>query len=151
MFELKKLCNSYENMTPLERGKLLTEKSAKVLLALKVLDIPGVNPIDTLAAFIIGAIVSDGVINEKEYLFMYPALIKTFGDDFDITRIKKSFEKDKQGRQMIKDYTQDMMMIFSFISESLKEDIIALCLCILSIDGKISLKEKIYIRKLIKA
>lgn len=52
---------------------------------------------------------------------------------------------------MIKDYTQDMMMIFSFISESLKEDIIALCLCILSIDGKISLKEKIYIRKLIKA
>ena len=56
MFELKKLCNSYENMTPLERGKLLTEKSAKVLLALKVLDIPGVNPIDTLAAFIIGAI-----------------------------------------------------------------------------------------------
>lgn len=151
MFELKKLCNSYENMTPLEKGKLLTEKSAKVLVALKVLDIPGVNPIDTLAAFIIGAIVSDGVINEKEYLFMYPALIKTFGDDFDFTRIKKSFEKDKQGRQMIKDYTQDMMMIFSFISESLKEDIIALCLCILSIDGKISLKEKIYIRKLIKA
>ena len=82
---------------------------------------------------------------------MYPALIKTFGDDFDFTGIKKSFEKDKQGRQMIKDYTQDMMMIFSFISESLKEDIIALCLCILSIDGKISLKEKIYIRKLIKA
>lgn len=151
MFEFKKLCNSYENMTPLERGKLLTEKSAKVLLALKVLDIPGVNPIDTLAAFIIGAIVSDGVINEKEYLFMYPALIKTFGDDFDFARIKKSFEKDKQGRQMIKDYTQDMMMIFSFISESLKEDIIALCLCILSVDGKISLKEKIYIRKLIKA
>ena len=81
---------------------------------------------------------------------MYPALVKTFGNDFDFQTIKTSFKKDKEGRSMIKKYNQDMVKIISYLDESLVADLISLCLLIISVDGKVTLKERHYIKKLCK-
>lgn len=151
MFEFKKVCDTYEKMSAIERGLLLTEKSAVVFAKLHDLFIPGVNPVDILAGFIIGSVTADGRINEKEYLLIYPALIKTFGDDFDFASIKESFRRDKDGKKLIADYTEEMLNILSLLDEELKWDVITLCLCVTSIDGKITLKEKRYIRCLCEA
>lgn len=43
------------------------------------------------------------------------------------------------------------MKILNKADESLFEDVIALCLCVTSLDGKVTLKEKKYIEKLVKA
>ncbi len=150
MFEFKKLCDAYEKLSPVEKGLILTEKSVKILAKLYYLDLPDINPVEALAGFIIGSVAADGKINEQEYLLMYPALVKTFGNDFDFIDLKESFSGG-EGKAMIKEYTEEMIKIFDCLDDDLKEDVIILCLCVTAIDGKVSLKEKNYIKRLCKA
>lgn len=147
MFEFKKVCDAYERLSPRERRLLLVEKSAVVLARLHNLSIPGVDPVDVLAGFLVGSVTADGKINEKEYLMIYPALVRIFGDDFDFASIKESFRR-KDDRKMVAEYTQEMRYLLGFMDEDLKWDIIILCLCVTSVDNRITLKEKRYLRRL---
>ena len=151
MFDFVKLCKEYEKLSPVEKGAMLTEKAVKTFARLSHMNIEGLDPKETIAAFVIGSIVSDGVIDEREYLFMYPSLVRAFGDDFDFASIKQSFESDKEGRKLVGKYTEEMMKIIAAADDDLRADIISLCLLIATVDGKISLKERRYITKLIRA
>lgn len=150
MFEFKKLCNTLEELNPIERGVILAEKSVSVMKGLNCLEIP-LNPVETLVTFIIGSVVSDGSINEKDYLYIYPSLVKAFGNDFDFISAKQAIGLAKDIKKEITKYTKEMISIISVCDEELATDIISLCLLITSVDGKISLKEKRYIRQLCKA
>ena len=151
MFEFSILCKEFEALTVLERGVIMTGKSAEIFAKLRKLNMPGVDPVQTLAGFILGSVVADGRVNEQEYLLIYPALLHTFGDDFDFESIKQSFKDDRDGRNAVKEYTQEMLSLISLADESLIEDVVMLCLCVVSVDGKISPREQRYIRKLCKA
>lgn len=148
MFEFAKVCREYEKLSTLERTALLTGKSVKILAKLNDLDLPTVDSVHTLAGFILGAIVADGKVNEQEYLLMYPALLTVFGDGFDFESVKESFKQDRDGRKAIGQYNEELLSLLVLADESLREDIIMLCLCVVSVDGKISVSEKRYIRKL---
>lgn len=150
MFEFNKLCNELERLNPIERGVLLAEKSATVVEGLKNLDVP-FDPVKTLVAFIIGSVASDGSINEKDYLYIYPSLIKAFGDDFDFISAKQALQIAKDIKKGITKATKELMSVINVCDEELANDIVALCLLVTSVDGKISLKEKRYIRQLCKA
>lgn len=150
MFEFNKLCGELEKLTPVERGILLTEKSATVLHGLKELK-TDIDPVVALAAFIIGSVVSDGVINEKDYIYIYPQLVKAFGAEFDFTTIKQSYKVAKDIKKELSRHTEELLSIINSVDEQLGNDIISLCLIVTSVDGKISLKEKRYIKKLCKA
>lgn len=150
MFEFKKLCNELEALNPVERGVILAEKSVSVIKGLSGLEIP-LNPVSTLVTFIIGSVVSDGSINEKDYLYIYPSLVKAFGNDFDFISAKQAIGLAKDIKKEITKYTKEMISIINVCDEELATDIISLCLLITSVDGKISLKEKRYIRQLCKA
>ena len=149
MFEFKKLCKEFEKLTPAERGVLLTETSVSVIKGLK--ELSDENPVDTLAAFIIGSVVSDGTISEKDYLFIYPSLMKAFGNACDIAGIKHSFKVSRDARREIADYTKTLLGLIALADEELQKDIITLCLLVTSVDGKISLREQQYIKQLCKA
>ncbi len=149
MFEFNKVMKDYESLNAIERGLMLTEKSVSILAKLSALDIDGLDPVETLASFIIGSVVADGKLHEKEYLLIYPALVKVFGTDFDYESIKKKFEADKDGRNDIAKYTTDLLRILEMADETLYEDVIILCLCVVTIDGKVSLREKNYVKRLI--
>lgn len=151
MLKLKKLCDAYEDLTTVERGLLLTEKSVSLMAKLHTLSLPGLDPVSVLAGFIIGSVTADGRIREKEYLLIYPALVSAFGDQFDFATVKESFRRDKEGQKMLAAYTEEMMQILDLLDDSLAEDVITLCLCVLSIDGKVSLREKNYLRRLCRA
>lgn len=151
MFEFAKLCKEYEGLSGAERGVMLTANAVKILAKLKLLDLPGIDPVDTLAGFILGSVVADERVNEQEYLLIYPALVRVFGDDFDFESIKEGFRKDRDGQNMVKKYTQEMLSVLAVADEGLCEDVISLCLCVVTVDGKISLKERNYIRKLCRA
>lgn len=151
MFEFKKLCDAYESLSTVEKGLIVTEKSVKILAKLKLLDLPGIDPVSTLAGFMIGSAAADGKINEREYLLMYPALINVFGYNFDFHSIKQSFSGRLGAKKLMNEYLERMLKIFAEIDESLKEDIVMLCLCVVAIDGKISLRERRYIRCLCKS
>jgi len=150
MFEFKKLCNTLEELNPIERGVILAEKSVSVIKGLSGLNIP-LDPMKTLVTFIIGSVVSDNSINEKDYLYIYPSLVKAFGNDFDFISAKQAIGLAKDIKKEITKYTKEMISIISVCDEELATDIISLCLLITSVDGKISLKEKRYIRQLCKA
>lgn len=149
MFEFNKVMKNYESLNAIERGLMLTEKSVSILAKLSDLDIDGIDPVETLASFIIGSVVADGKLHEKEYLLIYPALVKVFGSDFDYESIKKEFEADKDGRKDIAGYTTDLLRVLGTVDETLYEDVIILCLCVVTIDGKVSLREKNYVKRLI--
>ena len=149
MFEFNKVMKDYESLNAIERGLMLTEKSVSILAKLSALDIDGLDPVETLASFIIGSVVADGKLHEKEYLLIYPALVKVFGTDFDYESIKKEFEADKDRRNDIAKYTTDLLRILEMADETLYEDVIILCLCVVTIDGKVSLREKNYVKRLI--
>ncbi len=150
MFEFKKLCNTLEELNPIERGVILAEKSVSVIKGLSGLNIP-LDPVKTLVTFIIGSVVSDNSINEKDYLYIYPSLVKAFGNDFDFISAKQAIGLAKDIKKEITKYTKEMISIINVCDEELVTDIISLCLLITSVDGKISLKEKRYIRQLCKA
>lgn len=149
MFEFNKVMKDYESLNAIERGLMLTEKSVSILAKLSALDIDGIDPVETLASFIIGSVVADGKLHEKEYLLIYPALVKVFGSDFDYESIKKEFEADKDGRKDIAGYTTDLLRVLGTVDETLYEDVIILCLCVVTIDGKVSLREKNCVKRLI--
>lgn len=151
MFEFKKLCDAYEELSTVEKGLLLADKSVTVLAKLHYLDIPGIDPVTALAGFIVGSVTADGKINEKEYLLIYPSLFRAFGEDFDFATVKDSFRRDSDGRKMISEYTEEMIRVLGFLDEDLRSDVITLCLCVVAIDGKVSLREKNYIKRLCRA
>ena len=128
MFEFTKLCNSFENLNVVERGAILAEKSVKVLGKLKLMAVPGIDPVETLSGFIIGSVVADGRLNEQEYLLIYPALLKAFGDDFDFASVKSAFAKDRDGRKAVRVYTESLLSLLADIDEDFREDIVTLCL-----------------------
>lgn len=147
MFEFKKLCNELEALNPIERGALLAEKSVSVVRGLSELDLP-FNPVETLVSFIIGSVVSDGTFNEKDYLYIYPSLVKAFGNDFDFLSSKQALQIAKDIKKEISKDTKELLSVIALCDEELAADIVALCLLVTSVDGKISLKEKRYIRQL---
>ncbi|MGN1052178.1 MAG: hypothetical protein ACI4SH_02165 [Candidatus Scatosoma sp.] len=152
MFEFKKLCNEYEKLSVAERNALIVEKSAKILTRLRLLGADGIiSPVNTLACFILSSVISDGKINEQEYILIYPALIKAFGADFDFSSVKAAVEKNQALKKTATDYAEALASLLAETDENFINDVIGLCLCVVSVDGKISLRERNYIKKLYKA
>lgn len=148
MFEFKKLCDTFEKLSTLERRQLLEEKSRTVFNELQRLTTPENDPKEILAGFMIASVMADDELNEMEYLLMYPSLVKTFGDDFNIQSVKEKFRSSKDKKKLIGTYVEKVLNILRFSGEMLKRDVIILCLCTTSMYGKITLKEKRYIRHL---
>ncbi|MGN1061857.1 MAG: hypothetical protein ACI4RO_01900 [Candidatus Scatosoma sp.] len=152
MFEFKKLCNEYEKLSVAARNALIVEKSAKILTRLRLLGADDIiSPVKTLACFILSSVVSDGKINEQEYILIYPALIKAFGSDFDFSSVKAAVEKNQTLKKAATDYAETLASLLAETDENFINDVIGLCLCVVSVDGKISLRERNYIKKLYKA
>ena len=55
LLEMNKICKKYEKLSLVEYTTLIKTCSAKVLLKLKELDLPGIDPITTYVSFVIGS------------------------------------------------------------------------------------------------
>ena len=132
------------------RGILIISEAKKSLEGLAAISETSFNPAKVLATFMIGAVVSDGKIDEKEYLLIYPSLVKAFGEDFDYQSVKRTLTEDKDGKKLLNDYINALIEIISEVDENLQTDIVTLCLLVVSIDGKVTPQERRYIRRLCK-
>ena len=148
MFEYIEKCKKFEKLSTFERFDLLANKSFIITNKLSELGLNVNESLSLIATFILGSIVSDGEVNEKEFLLMYPALLRTFGDNFDFDSIKEAFQNDFKTRNELKNYLKDILSLLNSVSNELKEDIIDICFAIVTIDGKLSLKERICMKKL---
>lgn len=150
MKDFNELCRSVEELSPLEYAAVLGRTSLKIMPAIRAFSEDGRTCAEVLAAFVIASVYADGKLDESEYLLMAPLFKAFFGEDFDFEDAKKlAKEWRKEGRAVKKeaDYLVDFL---GTLSEELKGDIIFACLLMCAVDGKVSLKEKAYIRQLMR-
>ena len=150
MKEFDRLCREFEEMDALTYSALLAEKSKKIIPALAAITEDGADGVMLFASFIVGAVVADGDLSVEEYALNFPLFKTFFGDEIsyeDCNYIVRSMRSE--GRLMTK-YVDEMVDAIGQLSEDLKDDIVLVCLMICAIDGKISFKEKQWIKKLLK-
>lgn len=150
MNEFNKLCKEVENLNPLDYAAIIVEKTAKIMPALRILTDDPAESVGVFASFLIASVYADGKLDEAEYLLILPALKLCFGEDFDYESAKAVVKAFKPEGKELKKVVDGVVDLLGMISEDLKDDVIILCLLICAIDGKITLKEKNFIKQLIR-
>lgn len=129
---------------------LLGIKSKRILPALIDITQDGETGVEIFASFIIGAIAADGRLSETEYGLLSPLLHAFFGEELDYETCKKAFRKMAPEQRELKKSVDEMIDVLGLLSDDLKDDIITVCLLICAVDGKVSLRERNWIKQLIK-
>ena len=150
MYKFNELCKICENMDSAQRNKLIVEKSAKILdVFRKMSTTSSISPTNALAAFIGGAaMANNGLIDEREFNTLYPALVKVFGSDYDFAAIRMSFLNSKTGIEHLKEYTRNLLDIIRANDPKLAYDVVTLCMLIISANGKISKRVRKQLKQL---
>ncbi len=150
MKEFNKLCKEFEEMDALNYNIILDELSSRIIPALQVITDDGIKGEMIFARFLMGAIVSDGKLSEEEYQFMQPMLERFFGDTVDFDYCKTLIKENKTMGKDLKNEVDYMVDVLGMLSDDLKNDIITVCLMVCAVDGKVSFKEKRWIKQLIE-
>lgn len=150
MKEFNALCKEFERLDAASYMALLTEKSAELIPALQDLTDDGEKGLALFASFILGAIAADGKLSEEEYLLCYPLLHAFFGDGVNYDDCKKIAKQFKPESKAFIDFLDEILDLLGLLSDDLKDDIVLVCLMICAIDGKVSAKEKDWIKKLVR-
>ena len=149
MFEFDKLCKEIEGMDPQIFGEIFAEKSVTVLAALVAITKDGIDGVQIFLHFILCSVAADGKLDENEYLLLKPMFEKLAGKEVsydDAVAIFKAAGLDRP--REYKKAVDDMVDILGMVSLDLKREIIGLCLMVCAVDGKISRKEKKWIKQL---
>ena len=149
MFEFNRLCKEVEAMDPQTYGAIIAEKSVAVIAGLTAITRSGLDGMQIFTHFILCSIAADGKLDEAEYLVLRPAFEKLVGKKVsyeDAVAIFKEAGLDKP--KEYKKVVDEMVDILGTVSLDLKRDIIIVCLLVCAVDGKISRKEKKWIKQL---
>lgn len=149
MKTFNELCKIAEELNPVEYAALVTEKSLKILPALHNVTGNVGETAGLFASFLMASIYADGKIDEDEYTLMLPMLKLLFGSDFDYDAAKALARMFRPEGKELKKAVRDIVGVLGKVDEDLKDDIILVCLLICAVDGKITLREKNYIKQLI--
>ena len=149
MKDFDKLCKDFESIDIDTYAAVLTEKAMKLIPALSAFSEDGLSGIEIFASFIYGAIAADGKLSEDEYALVYPLLHAFFGESIDYNDAKRAFSSLSKEHKELKTIVDEMVDLIGFFSDEMKADIIIVVMLICAVDGKISLKEKNWIKKLI--
>ncbi len=149
MTEFNKLCKKFEEMDALQYSAILAKKSAKVLPVLSEIGGSKADGVRIFAQYVLGAIAADGRLSEEEYLIVYPLLHAFFGEELDYETCKSAIRFLKPESKELNNVLNDMIDMFGLFDEDLKDDLIIICMLICAIDGKITPKEKNWLKELI--
>jgi len=150
MTDFDKLCKEFEQLDVVSYTTLLTDRSSRILPYLTAITQDGESGVEIFASFIYGAIAADGRLSEEEYAIVYPLLHAFFGDSLNYDEARKAFRRIKAENRDVKKSVDEMVDVLGILSDDLKNDIILVCMLICAVDGKISLKEKNWIKQLMK-
>ena len=151
MFEFRKFCKAAEQLDPQTYGEIIAEKSVAIIAALTAITKDGLTGLQVYMNFILCSIAADGKLDQSEYLILKPSFEKLAGKEVsyeDAVTIFNAAGLDKPGEY--KKVVDEMVDILGMISLDLKRDIIIVCMMICAVDGKISRKEKKWIKQLMR-
>lgn len=150
MNEFNQICKLVESLDPTEYATVVTVKTAKIIPALREYSDDKTDRVGLFASFLIASVYADGKLDESEYLMMMPMLKLCFGAEFDYESAKALVKAFKPEGKELKQIVNCLVDIIGQFDDELKDDIITLSLLVCAIDGKITLKEKRYIKQLIR-
>ena len=150
MNDFNKLCKEFESIDAATYSTILAEKSLRIVPALMAITEDGLSGAEIFASFIMGAIAADGKLSEEEYMLVYPMLHLFFGDNVNYDDCKKAVRSLRHEGKELGKIVDEMVDVIGLLSEDLKDDIIIVIMLITAVDGRISLREKNWIKKLIK-
>ena len=129
MFEFEKLCHQYEDLTYEQRRDELTQLSKNIIPALMLLP----NGLEAFKILIRAACAADGELQGAD-----------IGYENAENLVKNTNPK------ALRELADVIVDVFGGLDVNVKADMVSFMLCIVSADRRITLKESMFIKKLIK-
>lgn len=149
MTEFDDLCREAEDIDFETRCAILKGKSQEILPLLSEKSEDGESGADILSTFLFSAMAADGRLSSEEYDLLYPLLSSFLGDKINYTDAKKAVGAMRKENREMKKISEDMVGVLAEFSEDLRREIVLVIMMICAADGKISLSEKLWIKKLL--
>ena len=149
MFEFSKLCKEVENMDPATYAAIIQEKSARIIKTLGIITENGRDGMAIYMNFILCSVAADGKLDKAEFELLRSGFNALAGKEITYEEAVKMFKDaglDKPGEY--KALVDQMVDLLGLVSLDLKRDIILVCMMICAVDGKISMKERRWIKQL---
>lgn len=140
MFEFEKLCHQYEDLTYEQRRDELTQLSKNIIPALMLLP----NGLEAFKILIRAACAADGELQGAEYTLVASATGLDIGYENAENLVKNTNPK------ALRELADVIVDVFGGLDVNIKADMVSFMLCIVSADRRITLKESMFIKKLIK-
>ena len=149
MTEFDDLCREAEDIDFETRCAILKGKSQELLPLLSEKSEDGESGADILSTFLFSAMAADGRLSSEEYDLLYPLLSSFLGEKINYTDAKKAVGAMRKENREMKKISEDMVGVLAEFSEDLRREIVLVIMMICAADGKISLSEKLWIKKLL--
>lgn len=149
MTQFDDICKEFEQLDPATFGAILREKSASVLSALSAITEDEETGAQVFLDFILMSMAADGKLAEAEFNLIKPGLEAFMGQEVPFEEAKRIFNKLQLNTNENKNVVDFMVDLLGQVSPQMKIDIITVCMLICAVDGRISGKEKAWIRQLI--
>ena len=150
MNDFDRLCKTFEDLDPASYSVVLAQKSKDVLEGLAAVTGDVQSAVDLYVDIVLMAISADGKLDREEYILVEPGLSAAVGQDITYDDARKIFAKANLDARDNKAAVDEIVDMVGQVSPEIKDDIVLLTLIICSVDGKVSGKEKAWIRQLIK-
>ncbi len=150
MFEFEKLCREVEKIDPVTYALVVEQKSKDVIAKLALVTENGLSGLTIYTGLVVGAIISDGKISEEEFVLVKPMLDVAFERDFTLAEANALMKYFKAETKEYKQFIDAVADLFGEISDDLKADIVTVCLLICAVDGKVSFRERKWLKQLIR-
>lgn len=138
--ELEKLFKEYEKLSYDDRRKILTELAKDIIPAVELFT-KGREKFELL---VMAACSADGKLGVDEYSLIKDATGQDFSYDSAAKKLDDINIKDLQKS------ADEAVDSFGEISQEIKSAMVSFCLCLCSADNRLTLKEKNFIKKLLK-
>ncbi len=146
---ISKSCREIEKLDKSSRQLLFARALVDSLSGLNnILNDEGTSS-GVLLHLIFAAVIADGKLEYDEYELIKPFL-DTFEDNCSFEHAKLIINNFKNDSTKFKNGIDEIVDIIGIASTELKANLIVVCLTVCGIDGKISFKERRYIKQLIK-
>lgn len=140
MFEFEKLCHHYEDLTYEQRRDELNQLSQRIIPALMLLP----NGLEAFKILVRAACAADGELQGSEYTLVASATGLDIGYENAENLVKNTNPK------ALRELADIIVDVFGGLDLNIKADMISFMLCIVSADNRITLKESMFIKKLLK-
>lgn len=150
MSEFDKLCKEFEKIDPATYLAFLAAKSRDVLAGMAAVTGDLASAIESYVDIVLMAVASDGKLSKDEYALIAPGLSAAIGEPISYDDAKKIMNKSKLNSRDNKAAVDALVDLVGSVSPEIKDDIVILTMIVCAADGKISGKEKAWIKQLIR-